>query len=381
MYVRAASCSRPRFPACCDVWSSCVCSFATRLSSSRVFALSTSPRSEMPTPTRMPMIRARKTAASEATWYRRSNISELRGSLAQGVQTAERVAGQGASQPDEKRPADGELGGRAIVVCAGECQLHVEPFSGHVPGQATRWLDREQDERAGHLGVANQARAQRAVERPTRTGSETPPVGVHARDTRPPVRKVMRLGKEAPDILACREELPGGRVSGHSGRSVAVPAQPRAPRARTPVIGSTRGRGLGYRRKDMAEAAASQRSPEAEQVPDALVQEPDEMAEPGRGGDRDHYRTEPGDGEGHQRPEPDLPAHEAGDAFRVDEDLPHLQARHEGRRHSGPVALEELGQVEVCPDGDDQLRALLEGEQERDVLADPGRRHGRVGEV
>ena len=44
----------------------------------------------------------------------------------------------------------------------------------------------------------------------------------------------------------------------------------------------------------------------------------------------------------------------------------------------GAVALEELDQVQVRPDGDDQLRALLEREQQREVLADPGRRHGVV---
>ena len=74
-----------------------------------------------------------------------------------------------------------------------------------------------------------------------------------------------------------------------------------------------------------------------------------------------------------ERPEADLAADEPRDALRVDEDLPHLQPRHERRGHPGAVALEELDQVEVRADGDDQLGALLVGEQQRDVLADPGR--------
>ena len=64
---------------------------------------------------------------------------------------------------------------------------------------------------------------------------------------------------------------------------------------------------------------------------------------------------------------------EPRDALRVDEDLPHLQPRDERRRHPRAVALEELDEVEVRADGDDQLGALLVGEQQRDVLADPGR--------
>jgi hypothetical protein len=48
------------------LWSSCRWYFATCSSRNFVFWLSTGP--EMPTPTRIPMISARKTAASEATW-------------------------------------------------------------------------------------------------------------------------------------------------------------------------------------------------------------------------------------------------------------------------------------------------------------------------
>ena len=74
-------------------------------------------------------------------------------------------------------------------------------------------------------------------------------------------------------------------------------------------------------------------------------------------------------------------ADEPRHAFRVDEDLPHLQPRHERRRHPVAVALEELDQVEVRADGDDQLGALLVSEQQRDVLADAGRRDDRDTEA
>src|SRR6266496_204405 len=109
MYVWAARCSRARSPERWDALLSCFVRFATRDSSKVFLYLSTRPRSERPTPTRIPMIRARKTAASDATWYRRSNISELHGSLAQRVQPVQRVPRQRAPQADEERGADGQL--------------------------------------------------------------------------------------------------------------------------------------------------------------------------------------------------------------------------------------------------------------------------------
>ena len=54
-------------------------------------------------------------------------------------------------------------------------------------------------------------------------------------------------------------------------------------------------------------------------------------------------------------------------------DLADLQPRQERRGHPVAVALEELDQVEVRADRDDQVGALLVGEQHREVLADPGR--------
>src|SRR5213080_4147552 len=107
----------------------------------------------------MPMIRARKTAASEATWYLRSNISELRGSLAQRVQPVERVARQGAPQAHEEWAADGQNDVRAVVAGAGEGQLDVDALAGHVPGDTGGRLDGHDHECACHVGAADQARA------------------------------------------------------------------------------------------------------------------------------------------------------------------------------------------------------------------------------
>ena len=63
----AARCSRSESAERFDAWSSCVRSCATRDSSSVFLAWSRRPRSAMPTPTRIPITSARKTAVSEAT--------------------------------------------------------------------------------------------------------------------------------------------------------------------------------------------------------------------------------------------------------------------------------------------------------------------------
>ena len=99
----------------------------------------------------------------------------------------------------------------------------------------------------------------------------------------------------------------------------------------------------------------------------------EDAAERGRRGDGDGDRGNAGAGERDERPDPDASADEPRHAFRVDEDLAHLQPRHERRRHAGSVALQELDQVEMRADGDDQLGSLLVREQERDVLGDARR--------
>src|SRR5205823_13529132 len=107
----------------------------------------------------------------------------------------------------------------------------------------------------------------------------------------------------------------------------------------------------------------------AEDLAGPLAEEAEEVPEARRGDDRDHDHAETGRGEQDQRPEADLSADEARDPLRVDQDLPHLQARDERRRHARAVSFEELAQVEVRPDGDDQPGAPLGGAQPPNVLA------------
>src|SRR5712691_6701251 len=116
--------------------------------------------------------------------------------------------------------------------------------------------------------------------------------------------------------------------------------------------------------------ARSVRSADAEQVAKAHREVLDQMAKRRGDGDRHTDRRKAGDREHDERPDSDLSAREPRDAFRVDEDLADLEPRDERRRHPASIPLEELDQVEVRSDRHDQLGALLEREQQREVLAD-----------
>ena len=74
------------------------------------------------------------------------------------------------------------------------------------------------------------------------------------------------------------------------------------------------------------------------------------------------------------RRRPVEPAHALG----VDDLLAEAQPRQERRRHAAAVLVEELDEVELRAHGDDQRRALLVGDQHRDVLARARRRQHLV---
>src|SRR6266511_4025050 len=194
----------------------------------------------------------------------------------------------------------------------------------------------------------------------------------------------MSIGPDTPSRTsvrsACGEATDGFRLRfaiAPQERSHAGPAAG----LRSPATnreGGTAPTGTPTRRRGARAARALPRMSalQAEQALDAKAHELDHVTELRR---RKHGRddgTEAGEREDDERPDTDAPADETRDALRVDEDLPHLQARDERRRHPGAVALEKLDQVQVRADGDDQLGALFVGEQERDVLADSGRRDG-----
>jgi hypothetical protein len=75
------------------------------------------------------------------------------------------------------------------------------------------------------------------MELPARGGRKTAPVGRDACDPGPPVGEVVRLGQEEPDVLQRREQFLAGGIGRHGGPTL----------------------------------------PEAEQVPDPLAEQPDEV--------------------------------------------------------------------------------------------------------
>jgi len=100
-------------------------------------------------------------------------------------------------------------------------------------------------------------------------------------------------------------------------------------------------------------------------------------------GVREHDRDQAeqsGEHDGDERRRPGLRAVQAAHALGVDEDLAEAQAREERRGHAASVLVEELDEVELRADGDDQLRALLGGDEHRHVLARARRRHELEGQ-
>src|SRR4051794_38132399 len=86
---------------------------------------------------------------------------------------------------------------------------------------------------------------------------------------------------------------------------------------------------------------------EPEEGLDALGEEREEMLKVGRDRDRGDDRRYPRPGEGEQGADAHARPEEARHAPGVDEDVADLEPGQERRGHPGPVALEELGQVEA----------------------------------
>src|SRR5438093_7271181 len=150
-------------------------------------------------------------------------------------------------------------------------------------------------------------------------------------------------------------------------------ASPRRSGWTPPMPGHQSGKwcGSAMNNQTSSRAASSSRAAEARGMPWSLVSaDPEQVAQPQgevldqmaqrrRYHDCDGNRPQPREGEKHERPDAHLPACQARDALRIDEDLADLQTRDERRRHASAVAFQELDQVEVGADGNDQLRALL----------------------
>ena len=171
------------------------------------------------------------------------------------------------------------------------------------------------------------------------------------------------------DGQSCPRQLPAGTA----GRAAAVGmdgGDPGPPVGR--LCGSRTKAQTSCARSESSRLAADFHPPKRSAIrwPSRL----DQAAQLRGGGDRDHDRAEARETASATNGSiPTLRLTSRDTPFASTRISPTLQPRQERRGHAGAVALEELDQVEVRPDGDDQLGALLVGEQEREVLADAGR--------
>src|SRR5437588_565417 len=82
----------------------------------------------------------------------------------------------------------------------------VDPVAGELERDVLRRGGLEDEERAGRARPPEERRPRRAMNLPPCPGGEAAAVGLDGLDARPPVREVVRLGEEGPDVLARREE-------------------------------------------------------------------------------------------------------------------------------------------------------------------------------
>src|SRR5215207_7327710 len=84
-------------------------------------------------------------------------------------------------------------------------------------------------------------------------------------------------------------------------------------------------------------------------------------------------RDQGGDDERDELPHGDARRVELRDALRVNQARPNFQARQEGRGGPSAALVQELYEADVGADGHDQLRPALLGDENGDVLGEPGR--------
>lgn len=145
-------------------------------------------------------------------------VAERRGSLAQGMETPERVSRQRAAQADEPGASNRQAGECPSRSCRLEAELDVEPVAGEVPRDERRLRDVAHQQELGRAGAAEEGRTAAAAQFPACSGGEAPAVGLDGLESGPPVRKMARLGEEGPDVLALGEQLPLRLNARHGSR-------------------------------------------------------------------------------------------------------------------------------------------------------------------
>src|SRR5258705_6522805 len=177
--------------------------------------------------------------ARALTGFKGSSAGGRRGSRGlarpeQAMQPVERLPRKRAPEADQPGPVDDERRLCAVDVEGPERQLGRDPVTGQLERDSLLRHDVDDQQRPGGLRASEITRLVRADHLPPRARREAAPVRLDARDTREPVREVVRLAEERPPVGKRREEDPGSCVpwQGTPGRRASARARPSAPRRR-----------------------------------------------------------------------------------------------------------------------------------------------------
>src|SRR6476469_9046228 len=166
----------------------------------------------------MPFPSAETTPPVTKTYFGARALTEFQGSSGCGrrsavfaraeqvVQPREGAARERAAKAEEPRGLDDECRLGAAFVGRTDRQVGVDPVGGKLECKPLPRLHVEDEKRPGRLRAAEVARLHGADDLPARPRGEPPPVGLDARDARPPVREVVRLREEGPDVVERRAE-------------------------------------------------------------------------------------------------------------------------------------------------------------------------------
>src|SRR5579864_668606 len=143
------------------------------------------------------------------------------------VQTAECLLPEHTSRAPEESAFDREHRLGPVRSLRRELELRLEPFAQELERESPQGNDLVHDEHGRRIRPLEVARA---LHLPARSFGEPAPVRLDAGDAGPPVRQVVRLGDEAPDVLDRGEEgeLSCGPQRGTPARRASVRSRPSA---------------------------------------------------------------------------------------------------------------------------------------------------------
>src|SRR5207302_7230055 len=126
----------------------------------------------------------------------------------------QRAPRQGAAEPVQPRRLDLENGHRSSIARF-ESELGIEVVAGERPGKSFGSAHGAHEQDAARGGAPEKRRAIGSSDLPARAFGDAAAIRTHTGDAGPPVRKMVRLGDELPDVVARREKLTRGGGAWH----------------------------------------------------------------------------------------------------------------------------------------------------------------------